>query len=172
MTATALTQPGERDRAVIKFGEIDWVLALVVALIATAGGVMLFSIAGSSWKPWAADHMLRFGAFFVLMIVLALIDLRVWFHLAYPIYGLADPEKDPRMGDLVLSCKSGYSFSDSLAGDLVVTPKTPDVKGTHGYDSKEPGMHAEFSSSRRTERRPAERPSGSRPSRTPASTAR
>jgi rod shape determining protein RodA len=89
MTATALTRPGERDRAVIKFGEIDWVLALIVALIATAGGVMLFSIAGSSWKPWAADHLIRFGVFFILMIVLALIDLRVWFHMAYPIYAMA-----------------------------------------------------------------------------------
>jgi rod shape determining protein RodA len=89
MTATALTRPGERDRAVIKFGEIDWVLALIVTLIATAGGVMLFSIAGSSWKPWAADHMIRYGVFFILMIVLALIDLRVWFHMAYPIYAMA-----------------------------------------------------------------------------------
>lgn len=89
MTATALTRPGERDRAVIKFGEIDWVLALIITLIATAGGVMLFSIAGSSWKPWAADHMIRYTAFFGLMIVLALIDLRVWFHMAYPIYAMA-----------------------------------------------------------------------------------
>jgi rod shape determining protein RodA len=89
MTATALTRPGERERAVIKFGEIDWVLCLVLALIATAGGVMLFSIAGSSWKPWALDHMTRFGIFFVMMIVLSLIDLRVWFHMAYPIYALA-----------------------------------------------------------------------------------
>ncbi|HET9161268.1 MAG TPA: rod shape-determining protein RodA [Caulobacteraceae bacterium] len=89
MTATALTRPGERDRAVIKFGEIDWVLALIVALIACAGGIMLFSIAGSSWKPWAADHLIRFGVFFILMIILAMIDLRVWFHLAYPIYAMA-----------------------------------------------------------------------------------
>ena len=59
-------------------------------------------------------------------------------------YGLADPQKNPHMADLVLSAKSGYSFTDSLAGDLVVTPKTDDVKGTHGYDSNQPGMHATF----------------------------
>jgi len=62
----------------------------------------------------------------------------------YPTYGMADPKENPQMSDLVLSAKSGYSFSDSLAGDLVVTPKSDDVKGTHGYDSKQPGMHASF----------------------------
>ena len=48
---------------------------------------MLFSIAGSSWMPWAAPHMVRYALFFGIMIVLSLIDLRVWFALAYPIYG-------------------------------------------------------------------------------------
>ncbi len=62
----------------------------------------------------------------------------------YATYGLADPTKNPHMADLVLSCKSGYSFSDSLGGDLIVTPKTEDVKGSHGYDPKQPGMHAGF----------------------------
>src|SRR5687768_220974 len=50
---------------------------------------MQFSIAGSSWMPWAAPHMIRFGLCFVLLIVLALIDIRVWFALAYPTYAIA-----------------------------------------------------------------------------------
>jgi predicted AlkP superfamily pyrophosphatase or phosphodiesterase len=62
----------------------------------------------------------------------------------YQTYGLADPAKDDRMADVVISAKSGYTFTDSLAGDLVVTPKTEEIKGTHGYDPKEPGMHASF----------------------------
>jgi len=59
-------------------------------------------------------------------------------------FGLADPLKDPHMADLVLSAKSGYSFSDSLGGGLVVTPKTDEVKGTHGYDPNQPGLHGSF----------------------------
>jgi predicted AlkP superfamily pyrophosphatase or phosphodiesterase len=59
-------------------------------------------------------------------------------------YGIVDPLKDPRMADLVLSAKSGYSFSDSLTGNLVITPKTDSAKGTHGYDPNQPGMHATF----------------------------
>jgi rod shape determining protein RodA len=83
-----LSRPGERDRPIIKFTEIDWTLCLVLALIAGAGALMLFSIAGGSWEPWADKHLLRFGIYFVLMIALALVDLRVWFSLAYPIYGV------------------------------------------------------------------------------------
>ena len=51
MTASALTRPGERDRLVVKVGQIDWALTVVLCLIAAAGGLMLYSIAGSSWKP-------------------------------------------------------------------------------------------------------------------------
>ena len=88
MTVSALTRPGERDRLIVKLGEIDWIFCLLLTLIAIAGGVMLFSIAGSSWTPWAAMHMVRYVIFFAIMIALALMDLRVWFALAYPIYGV------------------------------------------------------------------------------------
>ena len=53
MTTSALTRPGERDRPISKFLEIDWTFCLVLCLIAGAGGLMLFSIAGGSWTPWA-----------------------------------------------------------------------------------------------------------------------
>jgi rod shape determining protein RodA len=88
MTVSALTRPGERDRLVVKLTEVDWVFCLVLCLIAGAGGVMLFSIAGSSWQPWALAHLMRFGFCFLLMIALAMIDLRVWLALAYPVYGV------------------------------------------------------------------------------------
>lgn len=87
MTVSALTRPGERDRWIVKFGEIDWIFCLTLTIIAVAGGLMQFSIAGSAWTPWAAPHMVRYTLFFGLMVMLALVDLRVWFALAYPVYG-------------------------------------------------------------------------------------
>ena len=87
MTVSALTRPGERDRLIVKLSELDWVFVLVLCLIAGAGALMLFSIAGSSWTPWAAAHLARFGICLLMMIALAMIDIRVWFALAYPIYG-------------------------------------------------------------------------------------
>ena len=88
MTVSALTRPGERDRLIVKLGEIDWIFCLALTLIATAGAMMQFSIAGSSWMPWAAPTLIRYVVFFGFMIALSLVDLRVWFALAYPIYGV------------------------------------------------------------------------------------
>jgi len=86
VTVSALTRPGERDRLIVKLSEVDWIFVLTLCLIAGAGAVMLFSIAGSSWDPWAAKHVIRFSICLGLMIALAMIDIRVWFALSYPIY--------------------------------------------------------------------------------------
>jgi rod shape determining protein RodA len=89
MTSGGLTRPGERDRLIVKFAEIDWTFCLILCLIAGAGGMMMFSAAPNSWEPWAAPHLIRFGIAFIVMIVLAMVDLRLWFTLAYPIYAVA-----------------------------------------------------------------------------------
>ena len=88
MTVSALTRPGERDRIIVKFSEVDWLFGLALCLVAGAGALMMFSIAGSSWTPWAGAHLFRFGLCFVLMVMLAMVDLRVWFAMAYPVYAL------------------------------------------------------------------------------------
>src|SRR3954467_2419305 len=88
MTVSALPRPGERDRLIVKLAEIDWVFVLAITLIAGAGGLMLFSIAGSSWTPWAAPHLIRYALLVGVMIVLAVVDIRVWFAMAYPVYGV------------------------------------------------------------------------------------
>lgn len=88
MTDSAITRPGERDRLAVKLGEIDWLLAAILAVIAGAGGLMLYSIAGRSWGPWADRHLVLFAVCFVAMIALAVMDLRIWFAIAYPVYGL------------------------------------------------------------------------------------
>jgi rod shape determining protein RodA len=89
MTSSALTRPGERERLVVKLSQIDWTLTIVLCVIAAAGGMMLYSIAGGAWRPWAAEHLLRFGLCLVLMLGLAMVDLRVWFAISYPVYGLS-----------------------------------------------------------------------------------
>jgi len=89
MTASALTRPGERDRLIVKFAEIDWTFCLALCLIAGAGALIMFSAADLSWTPWAAPHLIRFGIFFVMMIVLAMCPPQLWFQLAYPVYIVA-----------------------------------------------------------------------------------
>ena len=88
MTFGGLTSRAERGRLIDKLLEIDRVFSLALILIAGAGALMMFSIAGASWEPWAANHITRFGVAFVLMVALAVIDLRVWAAVAYPLYAL------------------------------------------------------------------------------------
>jgi len=60
----------------------------------------------------------------------------------YAAWGMTTPDRDPRMGDLVIAAKEGYSFSDSAAGDAMMT-EAP-LKGTHGYLPDDPKLHATF----------------------------
>ena len=89
MTSSAISRPGQRERLTMKLPEIDWRLALALCCIAGVGTMMLYSTAPLSWKPWAGPHLIRFGLCFGLMLVLSLIDIRVWFVLSYPIYVVA-----------------------------------------------------------------------------------
>ena len=88
MTESAITQAGERDRVVVKLTQIDWTFCLFITGIAASGAMILYSIAGGSWSPWAGRHLALFGVCFALMIGLATVDLRVWYALAYPFYGV------------------------------------------------------------------------------------
>ena len=63
---------------------------------------------------------------------------------AFARFGLAPPARDPRMPDLILTAREGFSFSDSTAGDVVVMPPTAALKGAHGYDSADPNMRTLF----------------------------
>jgi len=40
-----LTRPGERDRLIVKFAEIDWTCCLILCLIAGACGLIVLSAA-------------------------------------------------------------------------------------------------------------------------------
>jgi rod shape determining protein RodA len=88
MTSSALTRPGQRERLSMKVTEIDWRLALLLLAIAGVGALMLYSVANTSWEPWADAHLIRFSVCFFIMLALSMVDLRVWFAVAYPVYAM------------------------------------------------------------------------------------
>jgi rod shape determining protein RodA len=59
-----------------KLFRISWLYVLLLALLAGIGYAALYSAAGGSPEPYAARHMLRFGFGLVLMICIAMIDIR------------------------------------------------------------------------------------------------
>ena len=69
-----------------KFRRITWSLALVLTVIAMVGVAMLYSAANGNLDPWASLQAMRFGAGFVMMIGIALIDIRILLRMAYGIY--------------------------------------------------------------------------------------
>ncbi|MDA0662700.1 MAG: rod shape-determining protein RodA [Proteobacteria bacterium] len=71
-----------------KIWQINWSLVLLIVLVAGIGFAMLYSAANGSFTPWASAQMIRFGVGLVIMIGIALIDIRIWLRYAYTIYGL------------------------------------------------------------------------------------
>ena len=72
-----------------KFWQVNWGLILIVTLISSVGFAMLYSAANGSVDPWASRQMVRFGIGIVLLLVIAVIDIRIWFRYAYVLYFVA-----------------------------------------------------------------------------------
>ena len=89
MVESALTRPGERERYDSKIMQIDWVFVGLLVALAGIGILILYSADGMKWDPWAYRQMIVFSACVVLMLGLALLDLRVWLMLCYPAYGVS-----------------------------------------------------------------------------------
>ena len=69
-----------------KLFEVNWGLVLLIAIIACAGFAMLYSVAGGHFSPWATPQILRFFAGCLILVVVALVDVRLWMSMAYPAY--------------------------------------------------------------------------------------
>lgn len=71
-----------------KILELNYGLILLIVAVACVGFAMLYSAAGQSIEPWASRQIVRFGAGVGVMLVVALIDIRIWLRYAYVIYVL------------------------------------------------------------------------------------
>ncbi|MBI3515990.1 MAG: rod shape-determining protein RodA [Proteobacteria bacterium] len=72
-----------------KIWQINWSLVVLLLVLASVGFVMLYSAAGGSLEPWAVRQIARAGMGLVLMIVVALVDIRFWMRWAYAGYFVA-----------------------------------------------------------------------------------
>lgn len=71
-----------------KFGQVPWLLAILVTLVACIGFAMLFSAANGRISPWMDKQMFRFVVGFALMLAIATVDLQRLVKFAYPFYGV------------------------------------------------------------------------------------
>lgn len=72
-----------------KLISINWLLIILISAAAVVGFAMLYSAAGGDMNPWAERQMVRFGFALVVMIGVAMINIRIWLRYAYALYFLA-----------------------------------------------------------------------------------
>ena len=70
-----------------KLRQVHWPLATLLLVIGLVGYAMLYSAGGGSHTPWAWKHGVRLAVGLPIMIVIAVLDLRLWFRLSYLFYG-------------------------------------------------------------------------------------
>jgi len=87
---TALLGDGRRDQLTLvqKIISINWTLVLLLTALAAFGLTMLYSAGGGSMEPWASRQAVRFGVGMVLMLTVAVIDIRIWMRFAYVAYAI------------------------------------------------------------------------------------
>ncbi len=67
-----------------KLAEINWLLPVLIFLIGIIGVVTIYSATSGNWNLGAKQHLIRLMAGGVFMLIIALMDIRIWFAIAYP----------------------------------------------------------------------------------------
>ncbi len=69
--------------------QINWSFVLLIALAGSIGVGMLYSAAGGNIDQWADRQSARLGIGIIIMLAVAVTDIRVWLRYAYVLYGTA-----------------------------------------------------------------------------------
>ena len=77
---------GDRRTIARKLGDANWLLLALVAAIVAVGVVVLTSVAGGSFEPWAQRHLERALVGIALVLCMAVVPLSGWLALAFPLY--------------------------------------------------------------------------------------
>ena len=72
-----------------KLWSINWIFVLLLCALAGIGYAALYSAAGGAAEPYAARHGLRFGFALMLMLTIALIDIRIIARFSWVFYAVA-----------------------------------------------------------------------------------
>ena len=65
---------------------MNWGLVLLLVAAASLGFLMLYSVAGGQWDPWASAQIKRFGLGLALMFVVAMIPIWFWRNVSVVVY--------------------------------------------------------------------------------------
>lgn len=69
-----------------KIQSLSFAYILFIFILAVIGVTMLYSAANGNWHPWALNQLLRFGIGFIVMMTLALVNVKYFMRYAYIFY--------------------------------------------------------------------------------------
>jgi len=72
-----------------KLFEVNWFLVALIIVVGLVGVVMIFAATDGVWSRGASQHLIRLFVCGLAMLMIALVDVKIWYNLAYPAYGLA-----------------------------------------------------------------------------------
>ena len=70
----------------LKLYDINWLLPVLLGIIGIVGVFMIYAATGGQWSLGAKQHLIRLFFAGGMMLIIALVDIRIWYSLAYPIY--------------------------------------------------------------------------------------
>ena len=68
---------------------LNWPLTILLTSVAGVGFLMLYSVAGGSYMPWAEPQMERFGVGLVLMVLVGMVPIWFWRSVSSVAYGVS-----------------------------------------------------------------------------------
>lgn len=71
-----------------KMFEINWLLPTLVLVVGLVGVTMIFAATDGVWRYGAFQHLTRIAFGGIVMLGLALVNIRIWYRLAYPVYAV------------------------------------------------------------------------------------
>lgn len=78
-----------RSGLLAKLYEVNWLLPVLIFIVGGIGVAMIFAATDGTWHLGAQQHLIRIIFATFMMLCVAMIDIKYWYHMAYPIYGVA-----------------------------------------------------------------------------------
>lgn len=69
-----------------KLYEVNWLLIALVSLVGLVGVTMIFAATDGVWSRGAQQHLIRLVLAAGVMLAVAMMDVKLWYALAYPAY--------------------------------------------------------------------------------------
>lgn len=83
---TMMSSPGRTRSVGEKLSRLNWTIITLLCGLAVTGVIMHFSVAEGSWAGRPLSHGTRFVGVLAVVIVVAMLDARMWLAAAYPVY--------------------------------------------------------------------------------------